>query len=105
MSDPVNPRWVALRVSEIVLLRRALAMYAKEYEKMRSMTSIAWEKEENRRYVQAADRLSERLMRESVAEIPGPIEVAPATSRAAKVARQIARDHHPECSTERRKQK
>lgn len=63
-------RWIQLRTPEIILLRRALAMYAKEYSVMRSMTSIAWEKEENQRYIEAADRLAERLLKETAAELP-----------------------------------
>lgn len=58
-------RVVPLTSSEIALLRRALLIYAKAYEEMRSKTKVQWEKEENARYVQAADALSDKLLKQS----------------------------------------
>lgn len=58
-------RVIPLSTSEITLLRRALLIYAKAYEEMKSKTKVQWEREENDRYVKAADDLSDKLLKQS----------------------------------------
>jgi len=58
-------RVVDLSTSEINLLRRALRIYAKAYQEMMQKTKVQWEKEENARYIEAADALSEKLLKRS----------------------------------------
>lgn len=53
---------IELRPSEIILLRRALAIYAKTYQQLKVDSKPQWEKDDMERMIGAADRLSERLI-------------------------------------------
>jgi hypothetical protein len=61
-SEP-STRNIDLRPSEIILLRRALAFYAKRYEACMNETGRPqWEREEGKRYAAASDMLAARLL-------------------------------------------
>ncbi len=55
---------IDLRPSEITLLCRALAGDAKFYQELMVKSKPQWEKDDMRQRMEAAERLSERLMKE-----------------------------------------
>lgn len=68
-SSAVMPRllhtWTfKLTSSEVLLLTRALRIYARTYQDLRAKTNVPWEKEELKQYEEAADRLCTRLLQE-----------------------------------------
>lgn len=56
-----------LRTSEITLLKRSLRIYAKSYQESMQRSAVAWEKEESKRYIEAADALGDKLMKSGTA--------------------------------------
>lgn len=57
-------RQIELRASEIILLRRALRIYAHVYQDLAVKSKPKWEKDELKLMAQRADELNERLLRE-----------------------------------------
>ena len=55
-----------LKSSELVLLRRALKSYVREYREMIQLQSTAWEKEQLRQRMNAAERLHENLIKRAI---------------------------------------
>jgi hypothetical protein len=53
---------IELRPSEIILIRRALAVYARHQQDLITKSKPEWEKEELRKRIGASDRISERLI-------------------------------------------
>mgnify|MGYP001558568224 CR=1 FL=1 len=64
---------IDLRPSEITLLRRALAGDAKFHQELMVNSKPQWEKEDMKKRMEAAERLSERLMKDArPADTVGP---------------------------------
>ena len=57
-----------IRTTEIILLRRALRIYANTYQQLAAKSTPQWEKDDLKAMVKAADVLAERLLRETLPE-------------------------------------
>lgn len=53
---------IKLRSAELVLLRRALKIYAKTYQELKSKSDPQWEKKDLQQMSDAANQLHERLL-------------------------------------------
>ena len=64
-----------LRNPEIILLRRALRIYANTYQQLAAKSTPQWEKDDLKAMVKAADILAERLLKETLPEDTVPEKI------------------------------
>ena len=70
-------RLIALRTAEVVILRRALKIYSREFERLRREMSTGkqWERDQLAGLVRGADALCDRLLRETFASDERTVQV------------------------------
>lgn len=58
----MSTKVIELNSGELTMLRRALRMYAKQYQEMKLQSKEQWEKDDLQGYIDASDRLGARLI-------------------------------------------